>query len=268
MAADARGRDHDVDDVVLADHDLADLAHDAVSQFVHRNVLSSVTRATTRPSASTSSELVGASPQCHDLVVREPHLAGGGLDGRAIRVGREPRLSLDPLAAPRAERRERGGGVCGALERGGHGVDVHGPGGRQRARRLIGRSEAAGPGPREHDRRDADREEGDLPAARKRAESACLAVAVHTFGEHDRCVGRPRERETEGGVVGFGDRARSRSEIRRRAAAPRRRSHWCCREARDRLRAPWAPGRSPRRTRRSPSVRTVRSGPRDSANSS
>ena len=67
--------DHDVDDVILTDDDLAHLAYDAVSQFVHRRVLSSVTRATTRPSASTSSVIGRRMPQCHDLVVGETHLS-------------------------------------------------------------------------------------------------------------------------------------------------------------------------------------------------
>ena len=90
VAADGRRGEQHLDDVVLADDDLAHLAHDAVSQFVHCKVLSSVTRATTRPSASTSSVFAGG---CHSATISSsvrPIVARRVSIVASFRVGGQP----------------------------------------------------------------------------------------------------------------------------------------------------------------------------------
>ena len=199
MTADARRRDHDVDDVILADDDLAHLAHDPVSQFVHAQ-----------------GPLVGR--QRGDDPPEREHVVGRRTGGRhsvaisssaspscraaASTAFRDPRRPASPaccLIRSRhqvAERRERAAAASEVRSSVSAIASTYTGACRRQVRgRPIGRTEATAPRPREQrSRRRRATNERDLPAVRERAEPAPLAVSVHPFGEHDGRVRRPAPR--------------------------------------------------------------------------
>ena len=121
VTADARGGEHGVDNVILADHDLADLGNDPVPQFVHVPVPSPKpwrgSLAATRPSASTRWSSTGASRNVAISSSENPSCRAANGQRFRARIHRQTRARQDSISYPVPERCKRARRLTGAFER-------------------------------------------------------------------------------------------------------------------------------------------------------